>query len=291
MFGWLTEIKDTRQRIVHTAMRFAAVWVIAGLLAAVSLPAIAAQGNKNVLVLYSNSRLLPANVALDRGLRQATMASENRRLTLFDEFLDVPRFGGETYVRTIATYLGGKYASRPPDVIVVFGEEALDFILRNRAGLFPQAPVVHAAITKPFLDSVQPLPADVVGVPVEFDFSRTVDQALRWHPKARKLVIVTGSAPWDRQWEERLRAEAPRFRDRATVEFLSGLSISAVLKRLGELDGDAVAFTPGYFQDNEGHEFVPREAVTAMAAAANAPLYAPTTPSWAQASSAATWRV
>ena len=145
LFGWLTEIKDTRRRTVYTAMRLAVYRAIAGLLVALGLPAIAAQGNKNVLVLYSNGRLVPANIKVDHGLRQTT-TSGDRPVNLFDEFLDEPRFSGQTYVRTVATYLREKYESQPPDVLVAFGEEALRFFLDHRAELpFSRAPVVYAA--------------------------------------------------------------------------------------------------------------------------------------------------
>jgi hypothetical protein len=78
---------------------------------------------------------------------------------------------------------------RPPDAIVVGGESALGFLLRNRAKLFSLIPVVHMAVATSFLQSMAPLPADVVGVPIEYDFSGTIDQALRWHPRATRLVV------------------------------------------------------------------------------------------------------
>jgi signal transduction histidine kinase len=248
---------------------------IAGLLAVHSLPAIAAQETRYVLVLYSNGRLLPANIEIDHGLREAIQTSGDRPVIMYDEFLDIPRFGGEGHTRTLATYLREKYASRPPDVIVAVSDEALRFLLRNRTELFPQAPVVHMGIPKSSLRSIPELPADVVGVPVEYDFRRSIDQALRWHPRARRLVLVTGSSEWDREWEARLRDEVSLLKDRATVEFLAGLPTGAVLKRLGELGGDALVFTPSYFQDGEGRHVMPRETVEAMAATATAPVYGP----------------
>jgi signal transduction histidine kinase len=240
------------------------------------LPSVVMAGEtRNVLVLYASSRLLPANVKLDHGLRQTIQTSADRPVALFDEFLDVPRFGGQAYARTVATYLRDKYAIRPPAVIVVGNQEALSFVLENRAGLFPEVPVVYMSAPKSFLRSIPALPADVFGVPIEYDISSTIDQALRWHPRARRLVFVTGTGAWDRGWEGWLRAEVPGFKDRATAEFLAGMPTAALLKRLGELGGDTVVFTPGYFKDGEGRNFTPRESAEAMAAAATAPVYGP----------------
>lgn len=234
-------------------------------------PAALAGEARHVLVLYSNHRLLPANLEFEAGLRE-TLANSTE---LSAEFLDYPRFDGESYLRSLTAFLREKYALRPPAVLVVGGEEALGFLLRHRAALFPQVPVVHAAVARSFLSSLPPLPADVVGVPIQYDFPGTLALALRWHPQARRLVVVTGSSAQDRAWEAELRGEVARFQDRATVEFLAGLPTDAVLDRLGALGGDAVVFTPGYFEDGAGHQFVPREAARLMAAAAAAPVYGP----------------
>ena len=226
---------------------------------------------QHVLVLYSNNRLLPANIEGDRGLREGIADAAE----LSAEFLDYPRFTGEAYLGAVAGFLREKYAAQPPDVIVAGGQDALAYLLSHRAELFPRAPVVHMAVPRPFLRSLPSLPADVIGVPIDPDFSATIDQALRWHPRARHLVLVTGTSAVDRTFEARLREAVPRFADRATPEFLAGLPTAAVLERLGELGAESVVFTTGYFQDGDGRYFVPREAARDMASAANAPVYAP----------------
>ena len=93
--------------------------------------------HQNVLVLYSNNRLVPGNVAVDRGLRESVVGPAGRPVQIFSEFLDQPEFGGEAYERTMTTYLREKYAARPPSAIVAVSDNALDFLLRNRAQLFP----------------------------------------------------------------------------------------------------------------------------------------------------------
>ncbi len=233
-------------------------------------PALAGE-TRHVLVLYSNHRLLPANLEFEAGLRE-TMASSTE---LSAEFLDYPRFDGESYIHALATFLREKYALRPPAVLVVGGGEAFDFLLRHRAELFPRTPVVHAAVARSFLSSLLPLPADVVGVPIEYDFPGTIDLALRFHPQARRLVVVTGSSARDHAWEAELRGEVLRFQGRVTIEFLAGLPTDAVLKRLSELGSDTVVFTPGYFEDGVGRQSSPRKAAQLMAATAAAPVYGP----------------
>lgn len=248
---------------------------MAGLIAVTALPAGGTQETRTVLVLYANVRQLPANLKFDQGLRESILNPADRPVAVFDEFLDLSRFGGEAYVRVLATYLREKYASSPPDVIVVANEEALRFLLDNRTSFFPQVPVVHMSVSRSFLRSIEGLPADVFGVPIEYDFAGTIEQALRWHPRARRLVIVTGTSARDLGWEARLRAEASRYDERVAVEFLAGLPTAKVLERLGQIGDDAVVFTTGYFRDGAGHHYTPHEIAVVLTAAARAPVYAP----------------
>jgi len=234
--------------------------------------AIAAEEPGNVLVLHSNSRLAPGNIAADRGLRDA-IASGAVPAQVFSEFLDQPAFGGDAYERTMARYLREKYAMHPPRAIVAVSDNAFDFLLRNRADLFDGVPLVHLGVSKAHLQSIGGLPADIAGVPIEYDFSGTIKQALHWHPGARRLVVVTGASERDRGWEARLRREAPAVADSVPVEFLAGLSTTSLQERLKNLGPDAVVFTPGYYLDGDGRISSPRESAAMIAATSSAPVY------------------
>ena len=125
------------------------------------------------------------------------------------------------------TFLRAKYLQKVPDVIIAAGDEAIDFMLRNRSKLFPLTPIVHEGVANWFLRQELPLPADVVGVPVDYDFSAIIEQALQWRQQARRLVLVTGASSPDQLVEAELRNVVSRFKDRVTIEFLVGLPTSA----------------------------------------------------------------
>ncbi len=236
-------------------------------------PAHAAQ-SKSVLVLYENNRLLPANVEADRALNEV-VTSRAQAPEVNAEFLDYPRFQGDAFTSTVTTYLRDKYASHPPDVIVAGGSGALDFLLRHRAQLFPRVPIVHMGVEREYLDE-KSLPPDVRGIPVQYDSLGTIEQALQLHPRVIHLVIVTGASDADHQTEAVVRRELPSLRRQpATIEYLSGLPTSEVRRRVSELRGDTLVFTPGYFMDGAGRSSTPRTAAKEIAAASAVPVYAP----------------
>ena len=243
----------TRHRGTAFSLGGAWRWVLLAWL--VSLPyavSAATAPTHNVLMLFANGRLLPANVEVDRGMTEVFSAHSDVRVDLSVEFLDAPKFGGPAFGNIMATYLHDKYASRPPEVVIVAGEIALDFVLASRATMFPGAPVVYLAVNTSHLPKLGPLPDDVIGVAWEYDFPATVELARRWHPRARRLAVVTGTAPWDKDWEALARSQAKALDASLEVEFLAGLPSAALKQRLGELGSDTVVFTPGFFRDGDG---------------------------------------
>jgi signal transduction histidine kinase len=240
----------------------------------VSSSAIAAEP-KSVLVLYASTRLLPAAVEVDRALREGITTSAERPVEVYAEFLDLPRFGSPAFIQTFANYLHEKYAELPPDVILAVGSDSLVLVVHNRAQLFPDAPVVYITSTKALIQPLEPLPKDVVGIPVVYDSAGTVAQALRFHPHARRLVVVTGASDQDVEQANRLHDELAPFAARVPIEYISGLPTAELEKRLAQVGPDSVVFTPGYFQDGDKHVFAPREAAERIAAAARAPVYGP----------------
>ena len=116
-------------------------WLLAVLAVLLAHLAIAAEAKK-VLVIYPNSRLLPANIAFDSGLHQATAASPGQPIEVFSEFLDEPQFGGGRPSFTVSTYLHEKYADRPPDAILVGGGDRLEVhSCATATGYFPRCPL------------------------------------------------------------------------------------------------------------------------------------------------------
>ena len=274
-------------------MRRVVVRVIAGLVAARSpwLPLRSRRPGTSSSCTPS-AACMPVNIEGDRGFLQTVGSAVNEPVIVFDEFLDSPRFGGPAYESTVARYLREKYASRPPDVIVAVGEDALRFILRHRAETFGAGPGGPRGRCEdgPALDS--PLPADVVGVPVRL--------RLLPHHRPGAALAPAGSAPGDRDRCARDRPHvggpAPPggrpFRGpcdgRVSRRACRPASCCGVWRRW---ETTRWCSRPATFQDGAGRNLIPRESVAAMAAASTRTgVRAVRHASWAPASSAATCR-
>lgn len=226
----------------------------------------------NVLVVYSNDRLLQANIDIDRGLREGRPGKGAASLRFFSEFLGTPTFAGAAYEAVTAAYLRDKYGTQPPRVIVGAGYNALDFLLRHRERMFPAVPIVHVGVDRTQLVNRR-LPVDVLGLPIDYDAVGTLRLALTLQPRTKRVVVVTGASAWGRAWEVAARAAVASLSPLPQVEYLSALPTASVLARLADLGTGDIVFTPGYFLDGAGRAFTPRESVEAMVAASGAPLY------------------
>jgi signal transduction histidine kinase len=227
---------------------------------------------KRVLVVHTSNRLSEYTIAVESGLRQVLDANPAQPVVIFSEFLDEPRFGGDRYELTVTTYLHDKYADHPIDAVVAGGDAALEFVLRHRDQLFPRVPVLHLGVTPLALQSMPPLPPDVVGVPIVWDFAGTVAMALKWHPRATHLVIVTGASVQD-DWKPVIDPQISPILGHVQVEYLIGLPPAALQKRLRELGSDSVVLTMGFHRDRDGGFYVPGDAIALIVAASSAPVY------------------
>jgi hypothetical protein len=101
---------------------------------------------RRVLVLYSDEPLLPANVIADEAIRGTFAAESPDRFEFHSEFLDVTRFPGEEQQECERDFLHEKYRERRPDLVIAGGAPALGFLLKYRAELFSDVPIVHCAL-------------------------------------------------------------------------------------------------------------------------------------------------
>jgi signal transduction histidine kinase len=204
-----------------------------------------------VLLLYSNDRFLPANLRFDSGFREVLDQGFDERYELFTEFLDAVRFPGEERSDAMAVSLRVRYKERPPHVLVAGGPEALDFFLNRRDWLFPHTPLVFGGLRLRDRPEIKFGP-DVVGVPMSSEIVPTLEMVLRVRPRTREVVVVSGSAKSDREWNAVARTDFRPFESRIKVTFWDALPFTELTKRAHALPPEAAMFYLAYFQEPDG---------------------------------------
>ena len=141
---------------------------------------------RNVLLLNSYHQGYAWTDSLTRGvIRKARLYPETN---LYIKNLDAKKFGQENF-DIEKEHLKGKYKNIPFDGVVVTDNDALDFALRYKHELFPNAQIVFAGISNP---EDYPLESkDLYGFEENIDFESNVDLVRQILPGARHLLVIT----------------------------------------------------------------------------------------------------
>jgi PAS domain-containing protein len=227
---------------------------------------------RRVLVLYSDERLLPANLIADEAIRAAFAGDTSNRIEFHSEFLDVTRFPGEAQQQRQRDFLRDKYRERLPDLVIAGGGPALEFLLKYRATLFADVPIVHCGVDAEALPKEMP-DAKIAGIPLLRAAASTLELALSLQPDTRNVAVVAGSTPQDLKSAEQFRRETPTFGNRVGFTWLINLSLPDLRTELSRLPDRTVVLYLTMFQDAAGASFTPRQALASFAPASRAPIY------------------
>jgi hypothetical protein len=96
---------------------------------------------QRVLVLYSDERLLPANIIVDEAIRAAFAVGTSNRVEFYSEFLNVARFPGEEEEQQQRDFFRDKYRERLPDLEFAVSGGALILLAKHRTELFAGVPI------------------------------------------------------------------------------------------------------------------------------------------------------
>jgi hypothetical protein len=225
-------------------------------LAAAAVSTRAAEPSR-VLVLFSNDRLLPANLHLDEGIRRALDPEGNQsNVTFFGEYLDAARIPGPGHAAMMEQYLKDRYGALPPQVVIAVGPQALDFLMARRETLFQGVPLVFGGISQGSLEKFPDLHG-LAGLPMDLTVVPAIEGLLAMRPETREIVIVHGASPPDRDWGSGAVRQAARFQPQVKITDGPVLPLPELKAYLAALPPDAAVVFLTYFQGPTGQIYLP----------------------------------
>jgi signal transduction histidine kinase len=225
-----------------------------------------------VVVLYPDMAGRPGIIEFDTAFRKYLLDAAPGKIEYYYEYLDAIRFPDQQFQEKMAQFLEQKYTHIKPDLVVVALKPSLDFIRKHHASIFPNVPIVVAAVEEQELEN-EPLLANMVGVPMKFDIAATLQLALGIHPQARKVYVVTGCSKYDQSWKEKadqvLRQTAPQ------IEFihLTHQSIDELVEAVKAISSDSIIYYMHMQTDRTGASFSAPDVLAKMVAVSRVPIY------------------
>ena len=234
-------------------------------------PAEADAERRRILVIYGSHSALVANIEITRGMTEAFDAALPDGYDLYAEYRDADRFPGPEHDRRFAETIMAKYAGFDVDAVLAIGPQALIFAADSVAAFAPDAPVVFGGVTRESVGQLE-LPSNFGGVVAAFDVAGTLRLARSLQPDARRVAVLTGSAAFDRGWEESAREELSDI-DGIEIDYVSGFTIAEFEDFAASVDRETILLILTIFEDAAGERFIPRDAAAQIAERAAAPVY------------------
>ena len=169
-------------------------------------------------------------------------------------------------------YLLSTFAGQRLDLIVSIGGPAAQFALRHRHRLFPETPLLLAAVDRKALNSTS-LPAHTVAVAVANDSPRVLETALALLPETTTVYVVIGTSALEEFARTEMSRVLQQFRDRVTFRWLNGLSFDQLMKRTASLPPRSIIFYSIFSVDAQGAPQVEERTLSALHEVANAPIF------------------
>ena len=225
-----------------------------------------------VLLLHSFRNSLPVNTDWYNGLVRGFTSAPNVLVEIDTETLDLSRFRDEKYMSDVRDIYRRKYSDPKPHLIIPTYTPALQFLLDYGEELFPGVPIVFLGADSRFV-ATRKLPPHITGITTYLDISGTLELALQVHPGTRRVAVIVGSSPIDKEFERKARQALQPFEGRVEFIWLQGMPLDELTDAVRRLPHDTVILYLIEFQDRNGKNYVPRSTLQALSPAANAPIY------------------
>jgi len=189
---------------------------------------------KRVLVLYWGNKDYLWNVEFDRSFQFRLDSAPPESIEYYQEYLESQRFPGERQASLLRDYLRKKYAGHPIDVVVATSDASLEFLIKDRSGLFPGVPIVFVATQYPTTAETTTGPG-LTGIINISTHRRTVDLALSLHPATEQVFVVSGTLEHDKRLERLARQELQGYEGRVQITYLTDLSWAQLIEKMKSL--------------------------------------------------------
>ena len=189
-------------------------------------------------------------------------------IPVYTEDLDLYRFNAPGYREALATYLQEKYRYKPIGVVTSVGSSALDYALRLRTSVWPNVPIVFAAVDKKTADlGIVP---GVTGITVQLTLADMIRAARSLLPDTNRFALV-GDQLKNQLYYGRFAQELVDYSKDFQFIDLTGRPLAEVKQRVAVLPEHTVILYIGINGD-QAAVYASAELVPQIAEVANRPI-------------------
>ena len=272
----------THTCIGHIEMkRLVNMWIAAAVVLVVSIGGKAAQPNsgetaarpKEILFLHSFGPNFQPFATWSREIARELNRQSSWTLDIQEQSLVTARGGNDPAGTKLVEYLAALYAQRPPDLIVELGAPAARFVQQHRANMYPETPMLLAAVEVRRVERSMLSEQDAV-VAVRFDQVALFENILRLLPETKAIAMIVGNSPNERFWVgEQKRVLGPLLQNKVELIFYNERPFGAILKEVASLPPHSAIFYEQLAVDGAGVSYGDKDPLKRISEVANAPIF------------------
>jgi len=234
-----------------------------------SAPAAPAQP-RTVLTVHWSSEDFSGTPRVDAAIREALREGPPADIAYFAEYLESDLFPEDEATLAFRDYIQRKYRGRRIDVVVANADPAVQFVLRHREELFPEAAILYMSLTEPQMPG-RSTGVRLAGIRVTQSNAETLDLALRLHPSTTDVLVVAVAR--SDNYLSFVQAQLAPFADRVRLTYFSRDSVDALRSAVDALPPRSLVLYTRFSQDDPGHLLLPVDGARLVAGLARAPVY------------------
>ncbi len=227
---------------------------------------------RQVLVLSSSERPFAPQSGFADALIRELIRSSREPINFVELSVETVRASSDDPDSSLAQRIRSTIDSKGLDLIITIGGPAATFAQRSRQELFPDTPMLLAGVDRRFVEK-STLTEHETTVATQHDPALMIDEILRLRPETRTVMVVVGSSPVEQFWLREMKREFHRFGDRVQFVWTNEMSLDQIVERGRTMPPDSAIFFAIMSLDGKGEPRVEGDALAALHAAANAPLF------------------
>jgi len=233
----------------------------------------AQDSQKHVLLVYENRSDMQGNIVVDQAIRTYIRKEFGVGVDIHSEYFEIPSALEKDH-DALLNWLRHKYAGITFDVVVPVGSSALPFVSAYHRELFADSQVVYWGREDGLQNWKSDTPVTGVLAPsMSRQLTAEVRFIMRLQPDLRNLVVISGAAAPDRQWEAIARRELGSLEHRLSITYLAGPTFEDLTQFVQKLPAQTAIIFTTMNEDGARKRLGKSEVLTKVAEIASAPVY------------------
>lgn len=226
---------------------------------------------KNVLVVFSGSQLLPGNKLISSTLLETLEDGGIYPLNINIEYMDKQQNSNPKFLMQYRDFLINKYENTKIDLVITIDSFALFFFNKEGKDLFKNAPLISITVSEININDYKA--RNTLFLTSSYDLKGTIDQAIHMLPNTKRILVVNGNSYSEIVSENKIKPELLKNYGNMDIQFLSELSLEQIKKTVSSPLPNTIILFLTYFEDIDKNNYVPHKVASDLSKLASVPFF------------------